>query len=183
MLFPPSFVNKSVNSNSKLYGLQNRINSVGTDIKNMFGDSTQEEKMSIGTARMGIWIATLNSIAQDPLLGTGPDTLKDGLFKNSIGYVIYRYETYHESVDKAHNEYLHIGATIGIPAMIIYLAFLAQIVLGQKNTFKNEPTFILMVAIISYLAQAFFNISTLGIAPIFWALLGLVQNEKFKEKM
>ena len=85
--------------------------------------------------------------------------------------------------DKAHNEYLQIAATIGIPALIIYLAFVCQIVFKDKNIFKNNATFILLVPIISYLVQAFFNISTIGVAPIFWLLLGLIQNQKFKEDL
>lgn len=183
VLMPPSFVTNKVNNDEKFYSLETRLNSIGNDIGTLLGDGTAEEKMATGTARFGIWMATLESIAQEPFLGTGPDTLKDGLIKNAPEYVVYRFETYRETVDKAHNEFLHIAATIGIPAAIIYLAFVAQIVFCQKDVFKNNATFIFMVAILSYLAQAFFNISTIGVAPIFWALLGLIQNEKFKENL
>ena len=41
----------------------------------------------------------------------------------------------------------------------------------------------LLIPIIAYLVQAFFNISTIGVAPIFWFLLGLIQNEDFKNKL
>ena len=180
VLMPPSFISNAINQNEKYYSLEGRLNSVGNDIVNIFSNASEEEIMTVGTARMGIWMATLDSIAQEPLIGTGPDTLKDALFRHSIDYVIYRAENYHEVIDKAHNEYLQIAATIGIPALIVYLAFVAQIILKQKNVFKNDMVFALMVTIISYLAQAFFNISTIGVAPIFWALLGLTQNEKWK---
>ena len=183
VLMPPSFVSNVINDNERYYSLQTRLDSIGKDIETLLGDGTQEEKMSAGTARIGIWMATLNSIAQDPLLGVGPDALSDGLIKNSPEYIAYRLQNYNELVDKAHNEYLQIAATMGIPALIIYLAFIAQILFSQKNLFQNNATFIFMAAIISYLAQAFFNISTIGIAPIFWALLGLIQNEKFKENL
>ena len=64
-----------------------------------------------------------------------------------------------------------------------YLAFVCQIVFKDKNIFKNNATFILLVPIISYLVQALFNISTIGVAPIFWLLLGLIQNEEFKKNL
>lgn len=36
-----------------------------------------------------------------------------------------------------------------------------------------------MLSIIgSYLVQAFFNISTIGIAPMFWFALGIMDNKK-----
>ena len=180
VLMPPSFIYNAINQNEKFYSLEGRLNSVRNDIVNIFSNTSEEEIMTVGTARMGIWMATLNSIAKEPLIGTGADTLKDALIQHSIDYVIYRAETYNEVVDKAHNEYLQIAATIGIPALIVYLAFVAQIILNQKNVFKNDMIFTFIVAIISYLAQAFFNISTIGVAPIFWALLGLIQNERWK---
>ena len=34
------------------------------------------------------------------------------------------------------------------------------------------------LAIICYIVQAFFNISTIGVAPLFWMLLGLSENEE-----
>ena len=33
----------------------------------------------------------------------------------------------------------------------------------------------------SYLVQAFFNISTIGIAPIFWFCLGIIDNKNIIE--
>ena len=110
--------------------------------------------------------------------------MADGLDKNvHIDNILFIFDT-HQFIDKAHNEYLQIAATIGIPAMIVYLAFLAQILSSQKKKiFKDNATFILVIPIISYIVQAFFNISTIGVAPIFWALLGLLQNLPFKKNL
>ena len=183
VLTPPQFISNLINKNSKYYSIEGRLNLVENDISNILGDESVQQKANSGSGRIGIWMATLNSIAKEPFLGTGPDTLKDALINNSVEYVVYRLGYYHEIVDKAHNEYLQIAATIGIPALIIYLAFLAQIIFKEKNIFRNNNTFIFWVSIISYLAQAFFNISTIGVAPIFWLLLGVVQNEKFKKNL
>ena len=75
---------------------------------------------------------------------------------------------------------MQIAAIIGIPALIIYLGFLALIVLPKmKIMFKDKTSFIIFLIILSYLAQAFFNISTIGVAPLFWMILGLSDNEEF----
>ena len=86
--------------------------------------------------------------------------------------------------DKAHNEYLHIAATNGIPALGIYLVFLGLIIMPRISImFKDKITFIFLLCIFSYLVQAFFNISTIGVAPLFWMILGLIDNTCFKEDL
>ena len=134
----------------------------------------------LGTNRIIIWTMTLELIAKQPLVGCGPDNLKDGLIRNSTGTLLEYVKRVKKFPDKAHNEYLHIAATIGIPALIIYLGFLALIILPKmKIMFKDKISFIIFLIILSYLAQAFFNISTIGVAPLFWMILGLSDNEEF----
>lgn len=50
-----------------------------------------------------------------------------------------------------------------------------------KYIFKQKYIFILLSIIGSYLVQAFFNISTIGIAPLFWLTLGIIDNKKIIE--
>ena len=178
VLIPPTFITDYLNVNT----LNGRLTSLSQDFETLFGSGT--EKGNLGSGRIRIWTLTLKEIASAPLLGTGPDTLVEGLNKNVRNEHIQFMLDTHQYIDKAHNEYLQIAATIGIPALIIYLAFLAQILSNQKNKlFKDNATFILIIPIISYIVQAFFNISTIGVAPIFWALLGLVQNQTFKNDL
>mgnify|MGYP000451980797 FL=1 len=47
--------------------------------------------------------------------------------------------------------------------------------------FKRKDIFIILSIIGSYLVQAFFNISTIGIAPIFWFCLGIIDNKNIIE--
>ena len=144
---------------------------------------TGELKESFGSGRIGIWIMVLKVIAINPMLGSGPDTLAKSLIYNLPLDTINYIEKTNTYIDKAHNDYLQIAATIGIPALIIYLAFLAQILAKQKNMFRDNTTFILVIPIIAYLVQVFFNISTISVAPIFWMLLGVVQNQQFKDAL
>ncbi len=178
VLFPPKFIKNSYFNVNLLSG---RFEETFSDFNDMFGQ--KEDQNEMGSGRIEIWKNVLEVIAQSPLLGSGPDTLKDSLIIHNPLQVIERVNRIGSVIDKAHNEYLQIAATIGIPALIIYLAFLAQICAEQKNMFKDNSTFILLIPIISYMVQAFFNISTIGVAPIFYFLLGLIQNEKFKENL
>lgn len=83
-------------------------------------------------------------------------------------------------IDKAHNEYLQIAATLGIPALAIYSIFICMIIFPKlPKIFKQEYSLLILSVIINYLTQAFFNISTIGIAPLFWFALGIANNKNF----
>ena len=138
----------------------------------------------LGSNRMEIWKMTLKVIEKQPFFGCGPDNLRRGLINNCYDDFYIYLVTHRGVVDKAHNEYLQIAATIGVPALIVYLFFLYLILLPKiKCMFKNKTCFIFTIAIISYLVQAFFNISTIGVAPLFWMLLGFADNEYINETL
>lgn len=178
VLIPSPFITNNIGQNS----LFNRFLDLGEDFDSFMNASADGIDMA-GSGRIHIWKLTLKGIAVQPLIGPGPDNLVDGLAHN-LPYECLEYvDKYKAFFDKAHNEYLQIAATIGIPALIVYLAFVAQILGKQKNLFKDNASFIFTISIISYLVQAFLNISTIGVAPIFWCLLGLVQNEEFKKEL
>lgn len=139
---------------------------------------------NLGSNRMEIWKMTLKLIAQKPIFGCGPDNLRMGLVDNCNDEFISYLINHKGVVDKAHNEYLQIGATIGMPALAVYLIFIGLILLPKmKCMFKSKTCFIFAITIISYLVQAFFNISTIGVAPLFWMLLGLADNEHINETL
>lgn len=135
----------------------------------------------LGSARGYIWQIAIKSIKNKPILGTGPDTFKNNVDRyfedDGQDYI----EKYGATIDKAHNEYLQIAVTMGIPSLILYLTFLMIVLKNNcKGIFKNNINFIITVTIISYLIQSFFNISVINVAPIFWILLGLSQNPQGK---
>ena len=135
---------------------------------------------NMGSGRIEIWEMTLKLIVQKPVFGCGTDNLQLGLSTNCT-------ENFNQFVsrtltipDKAHNEYLHIAATIGLPALIVYLIFISMILWKRVRHMLNDSTsFVISLILISYLVQAFFNISTIGVAPLFWMILGLVDNQNF----
>ena len=137
----------------------------------------------MASGRIEIWKMTLKLISKKPLFGCGTDNLWIGLTAYCNQEIVAYSQRTKTDIDKAHNEFLHIAATNGIPALIVYMVFLGLIIFPKMKTmFKDKITFILITTIICYLAQAFFNISTIGVAPFFWILLGIVDNKEFLNK-
>ena len=126
-----------------------------------------------GTKRMYIWKNTLKIVPQYLLHGVGIDSFHkafDGealTLKKPTKIILY---------DKAHNEYLQTLVTQGIFALGSYLFIYGYAVyVGTKNAFKNKQIY-LVLPIIGYLVQAFFNISVIEVAPLFYMALGLCVN-------
>lgn len=158
-----------------------KFNSIIDDVKT-FSEEGFADKL--GSTRIEIWKMTLKLIEKKPFFGCGPDNLRMGLINNCYNEFTIYLVTHNGIVDKAHNEYLQIAATIGVPALIVYLFFIYLILSSKiKLVFKDKICFIFVIAITSYLIQAFFNISTVGIAPLFWMLLGFADNEYIKDSL
>ena len=141
-------------------------------------DDTEIEK--IGSNRFVIYKYSIPLLFENPVLGSGPDTF-DKVFPHD------KYNNLSESpvqktVDKAHNEYLQIGVTLGLPALLFYLLLLFDIYkkgisslkrlkrkMGKLNIYHTA----LFMAVLSYTVTALFNISVVPVAPVFWAIMGL----------
>ncbi|MRH44313.1 hypothetical protein GH741_16845 [Aquibacillus halophilus] len=158
-------------------GYINRMLSLVNDTSNLVsGNQTGQE----GANRIFIWTESLPLLKEYFWVGSGPDTFAEVFPGNDDKEKLLHYfGTEDMTVDKAHNEYLQIAVTIGVPALIIYLIFLYRILfIGFKAVkYMNDSQKILhyglLATIIGYLSQAFFNISMPSVAPLFWILLGL----------
>ena len=120
------------------------------------------------------------------MLGSGPDTL-DLEFKRIYGYFVYDGGvdgfTKGTIVTQAHNEYLHIAATLGIPALVLYIMFI--LILLKKAFSKIREKRILIALICSvgaYLVQAFFNNCVVAFAPMCWIILGIMLKTSYSNK-
>lgn len=116
-----------------------------------------------------IWKRALPLVKEYFWLGSGPDTFGE-VFPQE-GHI------YH---DKAHSEPLQIAITMGIPALVFYLLGLAMVfyracVTARKVEQPQERVMLygLLAACIGYQVHALVNISTIGVSPFFWALLGI----------
>lgn len=125
---------------------------------------------AFGSGRLGVWRHTLAMAAQSPLVGNGPDTFL---------YAMQAYLTDHgltlaETFDNPHNEYLAILVNNGIPALGMYLALLAGVLLRCLRRGKNTPwLWTVGAAILCYGVQGFFSFSICIVSPMFWAVMGM----------
>lgn len=148
-----------------------RAKTVVDDAKNIKEDKS-------GSNRIHIWKNIFPLMFERPITGNGPDTFG----------VIYKKYPYRINADiyKANNEYLHIAVTLGFPALITYLILVSLIMLGILKRVRNYPLMqVLFCCLMGYLIQAFFNISVISTAPMYWALLGTgaYQLQKFSKKI
>lgn len=119
-----------------------------------------------GTKRIFIWTKTLEIVPKNIIHGVGIDNFYYAFGDKPISKGRWFF-------DKAHNEYLQVLITEGIFSLISYLSFFGIIVIrGIKESFKDNKIY-LILPVIGYLAQAFFNISVIEVAPYFYIILGL----------
>lgn len=155
---------------------KSKINAVKSDITVA---TTEGITNKMGSGRIQIWKITIELIKKYPIFGVGTDNLKKGIRDNlteeSIDFMLRT----KQQIDKAHNEYLQYAVTLGIPAMLIYIGFVLLVLKDNiKEIETNNMKLILYLIVVSYLVQAFFNISTIGIAPLFWMALGLLDSKE-----
>lgn len=123
-----------------------------------------------GTYRVFLWKRTLMLVKDYPLFGSGPDTFAirfmakftDDIMK--IGPLTIN--------DTAANVYLTMIINIGIVGLISYITFLFfQIKEGINK--MNKYSCVLLIPIICFLIQDFFNLWVVIITPIFWLLMAI----------
>ncbi|WP_423799533.1 O-antigen ligase family protein [Neobacillus sp. SAB-20_R2A] len=152
----------------------NRFNSIISDSSKVL--KKEETTGQEGSYRMFIWQKSLPLVKEYFWVGTGPDSFifafpnGDKETKEIFGDI---------KVDKAHNEYLQMAVTLGVPALCVYFLLLFVILRKAFQATRlirgNEKIMLygLISTIIGYLAQAFFNISVVTVAPIYWSILGI----------
>lgn len=129
---------------------------------NSLKDKSKEE---IGNGRLAVWGKSLPLVKKYWLVGCGLDNFKN-VYPN-FGRIKY---------DKAHNVYLQISITNGIPALISFLTLLfIAFIKGIKC--KNNFLTPIYMAFIGYSIQAFLNISVIDVAPYYYIILGLIFSE------
>lgn len=154
------------------------------DVQKTGAEATQIAKgnfdESYGTKRMYIWKKTVEIIPQHFWHGVGVDSFHKAFNGTAL---ILKIDQRKILYDKAHNEYLQILITQGIFALIAYVCLYGYSVFcGLRRSFKYKEVY-LILPIIGYLVQAFFNISVIEVAPIFFMTLGLCCGKELKRSM
>jgi putative inorganic carbon (HCO3(-)) transporter len=134
-----------------------------------------------GANRVYIWLRTIDLIKESPWVGYGLENLESVFVEKYSEEMMEIYGKIY-LVDRAHNEYLHIAVSSGIPALIAYLIFIVLCLKKGYELTKRDIRYLpYFTAISAYLVQAFFNISVVSVAYIFWIFLGVITNENVFE--
>ena len=130
---------------------------------------------SYGTKRMYIWKRTVEIVPKHIWHGVGVDSFHKAFDGKAL---IRKTKTKAIIYDKAHNEYLQLLITQGIFSLIAYLSLCGYVLFcGLHRSIKHNELY-LVLPVIGYLVQAFFNISVIEVAPIFWLAMGLCCGKK-----
>jgi putative inorganic carbon (HCO3(-)) transporter len=131
-----------------------------------------------GSNRIFIWRHVIELIKMRPLLGFGLENLHLA-FNQYFREDVIRVYGVPMSIDRAHNEYLHIAVSSGLLALALYLSFILLVIRkGVSKLLELLYAVPLLAAIFGYLIQAFFNISVVSVAYIFWIFLGFLASSK-----
>ncbi len=166
-----------------------RLHSIAKDAREVIKSDQKVTEKTInssgatesGLARFYIWAKVIELIKERPWTGYGIENLLEPFgqkFGNEAVSQRLGYGKVTRPPDKAHNEYLNIAVTTGIPSLLIYLVFIGLVLKRGWNKMRQSPAYLPFVAaILGYLTQAFFNISVASVAYIFWVFLGLISSD------
>ena len=115
-----------------------------------------------GSRRIAIWKYAWRIAERFPLLGSGP-----GSFMRAFG-----------ELAGAEYEYLQVLCETGVVGLISFLAFLGSLAVRTIRWIRYNPrVWIPAAAVLCYCVQLFFSFNIIVIAPLFWAVLGLLDAE------
>lgn len=139
-------------------------------------------KERIGSARGYIWSRTFPLLKNSLIWGCGPDSFAIEFPQDDyIGKIRGFYDGTNMVVDKPHNMYLQVATNTGVLSLLAFLVLAGFYVVQSLSTYihinkKNHTALFgagIFLAICGYLVASFFNDSVVGVAPVFWVLLGI----------
>ena len=123
-----------------------------------------------GTYRVFLWKRTLSIIPEYFVFGSGCDTFAIRFMARYTADVAALGEL--TINDTAANVYLTMFVNLGIVGLSTYLTFLfLQIKEGIKKC--NKYSLVLLITLICYIIQDFFNLSVVIVSPLFWMVMAL----------
>lgn len=129
------------------------------------------------TARGFYWSAAMEMVRNQPLLGVGLDGYGDWFRRSRSSSAIEFNPGLISNV--AHNVYLDLAASGGIPLILLYFAVLSIVLKSiyavcRRATSCDGKFIALSGCWVAYQAQAFVSINQIGIAIWGWVLSGLI---------
>jgi len=143
-------------------------------------DSYQYEAIGGGSPRMSMWKSGITWGLKNPLLGTGPDTIKEMYpFYRRVEYA--RLEGGHNlTPDRLHNEYVNTFATTGFLGLISRYILCIGTYLFLMVTYlyrsRGKPSYYLLLGTVCvflfYQGQVLFNFGVVATTSLNYMLMG-----------
>lgn len=130
-----------------------------------------------GSSRFYIYGRAFKVVAANPIVGVGPDCFVYVGFLTKEDYEKHPELSNIGYFDKVHSEYLEYAATMGIPALILFIWFVLSIYipwLRKKNEIQPEMLAVFF-AWTGYLIQAAFNFGAISVLPVVFVLIGILK--------
>jgi len=123
------------------------------------------------TLRLLLWPAALEVAAERPVLGTGLDALQYHLPPKMD---IIEGDHNRFTPEDAHNYFLTLGASAGIPALMVFLVLMWSTWSGRGNSSGSiwATKAGVVAGMAGYLGAAAFNPDDIAAAAMFWMLVG-----------
>jgi O-antigen ligase len=124
------------------------------------------------------WNAGIQMIAKNPIFGIGFDGYRDWYWR-SRSKIAFQDLGKEDWAENAHNVFIDIGASGGIPLLIIYsLLIIYTGYCGYKKIFRLKQFNYYFLGIYAawgcYVAQSILSINQIGIATLGWIFSGLI---------
>jgi len=154
------------------------------DFKTRFNQVIQGQ--ATFNSRVLIWKSALPGLIQRPLLGRGPETFYLS-FTQNISPQYERMVSRRTLTDRAHNEPIQIGLTMGLIGLVAYLGLIFTLLYEAGVSLrKNQTSFYshllkaVLPGVVGYLVsmQTFFG--SIDVSPLFWAELALLAVSSYK---
>jgi len=131
---------------------------------------------TLGSGRGYIWYKTFGMMKDTLVTGNGPDT-----YVMKFPHADAFKENFNKITDKPHNLYLQIAVNQGLIALLAFLflntyAFhkLFKRIDYRLEDRKDQIFIILCAPLFGYLVTSLFNDSVVSVAPLYWAMLGMM---------
>lgn len=126
-----------------------------------------------GSARIRIWLNSIELIKHYWTVGSGPDTFKQ--VYDMAGFNIVNQNNEKNMILSPHNESLRLLITTGISSLVFYWILVISIVrLGFVKIREDKIMMTFLLGLFCYEMKLLFNCSSITDIIIFWILLAIV---------
>lgn len=139
-----------------------------------------EKYSSLASGRGFIWNKSITLLKDYIFLGSGADTFAL-VFPNEDFVDKYNNAYDHLVITKPHNLYLQIAVQTGVLSLICFLAFYLWYFISSLRIYFRQRLdntlaifgFAIMLGTLGYMISGLMNDSTITIAPLYWAMMGV----------